>query len=82
MKRWNNLSECTDFNQLLDELKSSYADSYEEKMDEMEREIQNYLDSSEEEWQDTVENGKAPYSVQWYCGAIDTNLLINELELM
>ena len=47
-------------------------------LDEIEREIQNYLDSTEEEWQEVVENGNVPESVEWYCGMIDTEYFLNE----
>lgn len=76
--RWKNLSECSDFDKVFNKIKLDYVENYINILDEIEREIQNYLDSTEEEWQEVVENGNVPESVKWYCGMIDTEYFLNE----
>lgn len=76
--RWKNLRECSDFDKVFNKIKLDYVGNYINILDEIEREIQNYLDSTEEEWQEVVENGNVPESVKWYCGMIDTEYFLNE----
>ena len=76
--RWKNLRECSDFDKVFNKIKLDYVGNYINILDEIEREIQNYLDSTEEEWQEVVENGNVPESVEWYCGMIDTEYFLNE----
>ena len=76
MNKWNNLMECADFNIVLKEAKIRYGKKYKDKLNEIEREIENYLESSDEAQQKVVDNGDVPYSVLWYCGAIDTTYFL------
>lgn len=78
MNEWNNLMECADFNIVLKEAKIRYGEKYKDKLNEIEREIENYLESSEDAWQKVVDSGDVPYSVLWYCGAIDTTYFLQE----
>ncbi len=48
MNKWNNLMECADFNIVLKEAKIRYGKKYKDKLNEIEREIENYLESSDE----------------------------------
>lgn len=74
--KWEILSGCADFNIIFGKIKAKYADDYTEKLDEIERQIQYYLDSPEEEWQTIVENGEVPYAVQWYVGMLNTETFL------
>ena len=76
--RWKNLSSCADFDKVFNKIKLDYIGNYIEKLDEIEKEIQDYLDSTDDEWQSVVENCNVPASVEWFVGMIDTDYFLNE----
>ena len=77
--RWELLRECADFKEVYDYVFNKYGvDEYCSVLDQLENEIEAYENSSEDEWQQVVDNGDIPYSVQWFVGMIDTDYFLNE----
>ena len=77
--KWSLLKECADFKEVYDYVFNKYGvNGYCSVLDQLENEIEAYENSLEDEWQKVVDDGNVPYSVQWYCGAIDTEYFLNE----
>ena len=67
--RWEVLRNCVDFQEIYDCVFNKYG---------VEDELETYENSSSEKWQEAVENGNIPDSIQWFCGMIDTEYFLNE----
>ena len=62
LNKWNYLNECADGAHVISKIKSCY-DDYEQELDRIEFEIQAYNNTSDEEWDMIVKEGKVPTSV-------------------
>lgn len=80
--KWKNLKECADFKIVFENVKSVFPDENCKLLDRIENDIKNYLNASDEEWQNVIESGKVPISIKWYCGMIDTQDFLEELKLI
>ena len=77
--RWEVLRNCVDFQEIYDCVFNKYGvEDYCSILDKIEDELETYENSSSEKWQEAVENGNIPDSIQWFCGMIDTEYFLNE----
>ena len=77
--RWEVLRSCVDFQEIYDCVFNKYGvEDYCSILDKIEDELETYENSSSEKWQEAVENGNIPDSIQWFCGMIDTEYFLNE----
>ena len=77
--RWEVLRNCVDFQEIYDCVFNKYGvEDYCSILDRIEDELETYKNSSSEKWQEAVENGNIPDSIQWFFGMIDTEYFLNE----
>lgn len=79
LNKWNYLNECADGAHVISKIKSCY-DDYEQELDRIEFEIQAYNNTSDEEWNMIVKEGKVPTSVLWYAGLLSTEDYLEYLD--
>lgn len=77
--RWELLRKCADFKEVYDHIFNEYGvEEYESVLDKIEKELEDYENSTDDEWQSVVEQGNVPDSVLWFVGMIDTEYFLNE----
>lgn len=78
VSRWKHIEETADFDDLVDTLKER-DEFYERWLDIIDKEIELYLESTDDDWEEIVECDQVPDSVLWYDGEIDTEQLVELL---
>lgn len=76
---WALLRNCADFKDVYDYVFNKYGvEDYLSVLDTIEAELEEYENSSEDEWQEIVDAGNVKDSVWWYVGTISTEYFLNE----
>lgn len=77
--RWELLRQCADFKEVYDHVFNEYGfDECCSILDRIEMELEDYENSSDDEWQSVVEQGNVPDSVAWFVGMINTEFFLYE----